>query len=113
MRMMLPFSLILLTAAPVAAQDAIIIRAGTLFDGHAGAQRNVSVVVEGSRIVRVDGNPASTPTYDFSRLTVLPGLIDTHVHIVSHFGKDGRASNEGETPSERMLYTAENAYVTL
>src|SRR5262249_7350614 len=45
--------------------------------------------------------------------TVLPGLIDTHVHISYHFGQDGRASNRGETPAQEAYYTAENAYATL
>src|SRR4029434_6445826 len=37
----------------------------------------------------------------------------THVHIDTHFGKDGRATSQGETPSQSMLFAAENAYVTL
>ena len=48
-----------------------------------------------------------------SRLTLLPGLIDTHVHIANHFGKNGRATSEGEAPEESMLYEAENAYSML
>jgi imidazolonepropionase-like amidohydrolase len=40
-------------------------------------------------------------------------MIDVHVHIGYHFGKDGRAQNQGETPSEMALYAAENAWVTL
>lgn len=103
----------LLLAAPVAAQSPIAIRAGTLIDGRGGVRRDVTVVVEGSRIRRVEGAGTQPVTYDFSGFTVLPGLIDTHVHITSHFGKDGRASNQGETPAEAVLYAAENAYLTL
>ena len=43
----------------------------------------------------------------------MPGLIDTHVHIDTHFGKDGRATSQGETPQQSMLYSVENAWVTL
>jgi len=99
--------------ARATAQSPISIRAGTLVDGKGGVQRNVVIVVDGSKIQRISSPPGSAPTYDFTKLTVLPGLIDTHVHIDSHFGKDGRASNAGETPTQRTLYGAENAYVTL
>ena len=43
----------------------------------------------------------------------MPGMIDIHVHIGYHFGKDGRAQNQGETPAEMALYAAENAWTTL
>jgi imidazolonepropionase-like amidohydrolase len=99
--------------AAALAQAPLVIRAGALIDGRGGVQRDVAIVVDGARISRVEPWSARTATYDFSRLTILPGLIDTHVHITSHFGKDGRASNEGETPAEQALYAAENAYVTL
>ena len=112
MRRLISWSFALVLAAPAAAQTPISIRAGTLIDGRGVVQRNVSVVIEGSTVARV-GASSGTPTYDFSRLTLLPGLIDTHVHIDSHFGKDGRAQNTGETPAQRALYAAENAYVTL
>jgi imidazolonepropionase-like amidohydrolase len=102
-------------ALPLAAQSPIVIRAGTLVDGRGGVRRDVTIVIDGTRIQSVDGRAASGAalTYDLSRLTVLPGLIDTHVHIDSHFGKEGRATNAGETPAQRILYAAENAYVTL
>ena len=103
---------LLIAAASAAAQTPITIRAGTLIDGRGGVQRNVTVTIEGSKISHI-GAANGTPTHDFSRLTLLPGLIDTHVHIDGHFGKDGRASNTGETPAQRALYAAENAYVTL
>src|SRR5215470_16626752 len=81
-----------LAAAPSAGQEAtIVIRAGTLLDGKGGAQRNAYVVVQGSKIVKI-ASQATTPTYDLGTLTILPGLIDTHVHISYHFGQDGRAT---------------------
>ena len=103
----------LFAPAQLAFAQSATIRAGTLIDGKGGTQRDVVIVVEGGRIQRIAARDATAPTYDLSRLTVLPGMIDTHVHITSHFGKDGRASNQGETPAEQILYGAENAYVTL
>lgn len=97
-----------------AQEGRIVIRAGTVLDGKGGALRNATLVIEGARILQVDAAARGTrPTYDFSNLTVLPGLIDTHVHIRAHFGKDGRPTNVGETPEEGILYTVENAYTTL
>jgi imidazolonepropionase-like amidohydrolase len=91
---------------------AITLRAGTLIDGKGGVSENALVVIEGSKIARIGGEPSGT-VHDLSALTVLPGLIDTHVHISSHFGKDGRYTNEGETPAQFILYASENAYQTL
>jgi hypothetical protein len=95
------------------AQQPITIRAGTVIDGKGGVQRNGVITVEGSRIVKAGDGTAERATYDLSRFTVLPGMIDTHVHIGAHFGKDGRASTPGETPAEEALYGAENAYAML
>jgi imidazolonepropionase-like amidohydrolase len=83
-----------------------------VFDGRGATLRNVTLRVDGSRIAAVDTGGTGA-TYDLRGLTVMPGWIDTHVHIGAHFGRDGRASNEGETPAQEALYGAENAYATL
>jgi len=103
----------LLFVATLAREEpAIVIRAGMLLDGKGGVQRSVSIVVQGSKIVKLSSQ-TSSPTYDLRTLTILPGLIDTHVHISYHFGQDGRANNRGETPAQEAFYAAENAYLTL
>jgi imidazolonepropionase-like amidohydrolase len=112
-RAALALSLTLCASATIGGQGSpIVIRAGAVIDGKGNVHRNTAVVVEGSKIARIDAN-AKPVTYDFPALTLLPGLIDTHVHIGSHFGKDGRASNPGETPAQAMLYAAGNAWTTL
>jgi len=94
---------------------AISIRAGTVLDGRGGVVRNTTIVVAGSRIARLD--PAiMTVTYDLSRLTIMPGGIDTHVHLTSHFDANGRAHNDpggAERLQQTVLYTEENAYQAL
>ncbi|MBI3263266.1 MAG: amidohydrolase family protein, partial [Acidobacteria bacterium] len=102
----------LTTSAALAQDRPVVIRAGTLLDGKGGTARNVTIVVQGTRVTRVESTTGAV-TYDLSRLTVLPGLIDTHVHIGQHFGKDGRADSRGETLAEAALFGAENAYLTL
>jgi len=106
------FASVLLASSLAPAQESVTLRAGTLIDGKGGVTKDAVVVIEGSRIARIGGEPEGT-VHDLSSFTVLPGLIDTHVHVASHFGKDGRYTNAGESPAQFMLYTVENAYRTL
>jgi imidazolonepropionase-like amidohydrolase len=75
---------------------------------------NRTVVVENGKIREV-GAPAAAVDYELRGLTLLPGLIDTHVHLSWHFDPDGRLHPEDspETPETSALYAAENAYTTL
>ena len=105
---------VLLTAFSAGGQvTPITIRAGRLLDGVGGVAENVTITVEASRIIRVD-TMSGPVTYDLSDLTVMPGWIDTHVHLTYHFDADGRNhSDPDETPAQEILYAAENAYRTL
>jgi imidazolonepropionase-like amidohydrolase len=96
----------------IATAQQTAIRAGALIDGRGGIQRNVVISIEGSRIAKIENGNARA-NYDLSQLTVLPGLIDAHVHIGAHFGRNGRASTPGETPVEQALYATENASMML
>ena len=107
-----------LCAAPIvlSAQPRIVIRAGRLLDGKGGVQQNVALVVEGSRIARItrgDDTTTGPITYDLQQLTLMPGMIDTHVHIDSHFGHDGRLPTEMESQLDRVVAAGQNAEVTL
>jgi imidazolonepropionase-like amidohydrolase len=63
-----------------------VIRAGRLIDGTGGAPRvDQAVYVEGPRIVGVGPAteiPSDADVVDLGGSTVLPGLIDCHVHLV-------------------------------
>jgi imidazolonepropionase-like amidohydrolase len=109
-----PTCVVSLLALGAGAQEApVVVRGAAVIDGRGGVHKNAAVVVQNGRVVRIEAN-AAKPTYDLGRFTVLPGLIDTHVHIASHFGKDGRiAYTKAETASQAVLFSAENAYVTL
>ncbi|HSC28245.1 MAG TPA: amidohydrolase family protein [Vicinamibacterales bacterium] len=112
-RYMTAAAIVLFLAHPTGAQDRpVVIKAGLVIDGKGGVLRDAAVVVEGTRIVRIDAG-ATAITHDLSDLTLLPGLIDTHIHLANHFGGDGRASTRGETPAQAILFAAENAYATL
>jgi imidazolonepropionase-like amidohydrolase len=95
-----------------AQEQTITIRAARVLDGKGGSLNNATVEVRGGTIVKVDQRTGPV-TYDLGNVTLLPGMIDVHVHIGYHFGKDGRAQNRGETPAELALYAAENAWTTL
>jgi imidazolonepropionase-like amidohydrolase len=73
----------------------------------------VVVTVDGGRIVRLEPGRTGPVTYDLSGLTLMPGLIDTHVHMDGHAGRDGKANTPNETPGEVLLYGYENMYATL
>ncbi|MGQ0766584.1 MAG: FG-GAP-like repeat-containing protein [Gemmatimonadota bacterium] len=107
--------ILLATAGAGAAAAQTTIRAGTMIDGRGGVRRDVIITVEGSRIssIAAAGTSRATVTHDLREFTVLPGLIDTHVHLESHFGADGRAQSSGETPAQRLHAAADNAYSTL
>jgi imidazolonepropionase-like amidohydrolase len=90
----------------------ITIQAGTLLDGKGGTLTNVRIVVEGGKITRIEKG-SGPATYDLSKVTTMPGWIDTHDHIGWHFNQEGRAENTNETPAYFALNGAGNAYVTL
>jgi imidazolonepropionase-like amidohydrolase len=86
-------------ASSTGAQKVIAIRAGRLIDPEAGtAATGQIILVEGDRIRDVGPNvtiPPSAEVIDLSRLTVLPGLVDTHTH---------EAMTYKEVPEDNIYY---------
>jgi imidazolonepropionase-like amidohydrolase len=96
----------------------IVIAASTLLDGRGHVLHDTRLVVRDDKIVKID--PKAEPVaYDLHGLTVMPGLMDAHVHITSHFGADGRLAVDGlgaiqrESPAESALGSEGNAWATL
>jgi imidazolonepropionase-like amidohydrolase len=52
-------------------------------------------------------------THDLSKYTLLPGFIDTHVHILWHFGPDGRFAGGRDPEEARIAAGIENARATV
>src|SRR3954466_12815173 len=114
MRLLLAIGLLCSTLTLLtSAQDGkgVTIKVGKLIDGRGGVQQNVIVNVNDDRIASITKGTGAA-TYDLSKYTLLPGFIDMHVHILWHFGKDGRFDNRGETPEDRITAGIENARLT-
>jgi imidazolonepropionase-like amidohydrolase len=105
------------TAAPARSQQGgkflappdqvIAIRAGRLFDARSGSLLNNQVIlVRGDRITDVGATaqiPAGATVIDLSAATVLPGMIDAHVHV----------NTGGATLAQRALMALGNAQTDL
>jgi len=105
-------SLVMLSHMAAQQPRRIVISAGTVVDGRGNVVRNTRIVVEGTRIVSLD--PTASPVdYDLSHETVMPGWIDTHIHLNWHFNDNHKSVSGGEPPEQAALYTAEDAWVTL
>src|SRR5437867_7988663 len=92
----------------------IVVRAARVIDGRRHELRQAAVVIESTKIVRIDRHP-SRVDIDLGNRTLMPGGIDTHVHIGWHFDKNGRSNDDGagETPEEYALFATANGYATL
>ena len=89
------------------------IQATRVFDGKGAIRQNVRITVEGSKIIRVESGSSGPADYNLKDVTVMPGWIDTHVHIGWHFNQAGRADTTKESPAEFAINAAGNAYATL
>jgi imidazolonepropionase-like amidohydrolase len=103
--------------SPTLAQDrTVYIKAGALFDGQSRTIRhNVSIIVRNSKILNVGEHlsiPAGALVVDLPNMTVMPGMIDAHTHIILHpGGYDEQILHE--TPEFRAIYSVTNARITL
>lgn len=111
-----------LIAAPAAAQTPAAIsyiHAGRVIAVPGEAVRGATtIVVRDGRIAElIDGHvapPAGAERIDWSRLTVLPGLIDSHVHLASdRAGQEGLLADFTESGTLRAYETLWNARKTL
>lgn len=111
-RILIIVSIVLLAGAVWTQEKPVTIKAGLVLDGKGGAMRNAVIKVQGGRIVEI-APAGGQADYDLGGLTVMPGMIDTHVHLTWHFGKDGRYATQDENAGQTMLNTLGNAYITL
>ena len=86
MRFLLAPLALLATAAPAAPDHSVLLRPARVFDGEA-MHPGWRVLVTGDRIVAAGpavSAPTGAETIDLPDATLLPGLIDAHVHLFLH-----------------------------
>ena len=85
----------------------VAIRAGKLFDAKTGSLLNgQTILIRGDRVTDVGSGiqiPREARVIDLSSATVMPGMIDAHVHV----------NTGGETPAQRALVALANAQIDL
>src|SRR5687768_7118913 len=109
-----------LVASPAAAQpedSAIVLRAARALDGTGRVLANVDIVVRGGRIASVRPAAGALPpgAVDLRAATVLPGMIDTHVHLGWYVNAGDRlhTADDGDALDVQALNWAANAWATL
>jgi imidazolonepropionase-like amidohydrolase len=99
--------------APPQPPGPVTILADRAFDGRGGVLRDLRIGVSQGKITSLAAPASNEPTIDLRGYTVLPGWIDTHVHLDSHFDRTGHIATRSEPPAEAALAIADNAWVTL
>ena len=97
------------TAAEPADDGTVVLTADRVLDGRGGVLDGHGVAVRDGRIVAV-APAADLPAgerHDFPGGTILPGLIDTHVHLGWHFDEDGKLAR-GAAPETEAMHAVEN-----
>jgi hypothetical protein len=126
-RLHLAFFALLTCAASAAAQNsplaptdtgAVTIHAASLIDGRGRQLRDAVITVRRGRIERVEENTGTrrgTASYELGSATLLPGLIDAHVHPGWYINRQGalHSGRDNETAAQAALSRAGNLYATL
>lgn len=110
-------AMLLVSCTPAVEDDRLYIHAGTLIDVEAGtAFKDQMITVSGDRIISVkdwDASLAHTNTIDWSDYTVLPGLIDSHTHLIGDIQAVDVMAPVKATRQEDFIIGAANALKTL
>jgi imidazolonepropionase-like amidohydrolase len=101
------FCAALLLAGAAFGQTPMVLRAARLLDIESGKMlKPGEVLVTGGRIVEVGAavtHPANAEIVDLGDRTLLPGLIDAHVHLFLHPGAEDLQTVEESVPQRTIL----------
>jgi imidazolonepropionase-like amidohydrolase len=90
----------------------LVIQTGTILDGKGGTIHNAQIVVEGAKILSVGPGHAAAD-YDLRGLTVMPGWIDTHIHLNWHMDEHNISVGGTRNQADDALYSEGDAWMTL
>ena len=94
-----------------------VIRAARILDGTGTVLTHRDIVVSGGRITAIKPSAGPLPAggIDVGARTLLPGMIDTHVHLGWYLNSQQRLhqDGDGDTPGVSALAHAGNAWATL
>lgn len=102
-------------SAVAPAQTPITISAARALDGRGAVLNDVVVTIRNGRIDRIESGVHRPATYALGNVTVMPGLIDDHVHIGWFVDRNGKRNGprSPDTPAQAALARAGNMYETL
>jgi imidazolonepropionase-like amidohydrolase len=94
---------------PTAPPHPIVLQAARLFDVKAGKLiKPGEVLVQGDRIVEVGTtvkHPAGAEVIDLGDRTLMPGLIDAHIHLFLHPGAEDLQTVQESVPERTIMAT--------
>jgi imidazolonepropionase-like amidohydrolase len=98
--------------APAPPRGPLVLLAGHVLDGRGGQLAHARIGVANGKITSLQAT-GQGDVIDLRRYTVMPGWIDVHVHLESHFSRDGRIATDQEPPGEAALGIAQSAWDSL
>jgi imidazolonepropionase-like amidohydrolase len=90
----------------------ITIRAARVLDGRGGSVANAVIEVQGSKITKIEQRTGPV-THELGDVTILPGMIDVHVHLNWYFGPGGKYGERDVPAGYVMDAILDNARKTL
>jgi imidazolonepropionase-like amidohydrolase len=93
----------------------VAVRAGRLIDVRSGkVSTNAYIVVAKDRILRIsDSAPSGVKVIDLSKYTVVPGLIDSHAHVLGNPKDQSSTGGLRMSSAQKAIWGARNLQVWL